>query len=176
MKRLGFSATRFSKELGCGTYGYLSGAFPDGLRSLLDHGFIVDRACVWDKRLEGHEMAIVARTYCDDDAIDNPPAGLRCVRLDDSVLGGDPGTAVAVVIVGKSAASESILTACTHIPADMFAYMIPLDMQNDGYCVVMKTGLILNKPIARLIKLSDDFFIKVTPAPVVHPRKSHVTH
>lgn len=152
-----FSADRFAEETGCDVYRLTQPAsehdgsnYPD---RLLDHGFIADRACVWDKRLEGHEMAIVARTYCDDTKIDNPPDGLCCVRLDDSVLGGAPGTAIAVVITGKTEAAEAVLSACTSMPADMLAFMIPLSMQYDGYCIALKTNEGSNFPVVRLVKI-----------------------
>lgn len=148
-----FGPCRFSNLFGCDTY-KITGSLENRLSRLLDHGFVADRACCWDKRLEGHELAIVARTYCGDEEIDNPPSGLRCIRLPKSVMGPDDlGTAIAVVVVGKTEASESVLSACTSMPADMLAFMIPLSMQHDGYCIALKTGEIANFPIVRLVKI-----------------------
>jgi hypothetical protein len=154
MKADHFGETRFKQIFRCQTYG-MRGLFKSDLYKLLDHGFIADRACVWDKRLKGHELAIIARTYCNDDAIDNPPDGLHCIRLDDSVLGCDPGTAIAVVVTEKTAAAETLLTACTGMPADMLAYMLPLSMLDEGYCIALKTGVHdedPNSPVVRLVK------------------------
>lgn len=148
-----FGPKRFSRMFSCNTYD-ISGILSNPLQRLLDHGFVADRACVWDDRLKGHELAVVARTYCDDDAINNPPPGLRCVRLPKAVMGADDlGTAIAVAIVGKTDASEEVLSACTNMPADMLAYMISLDMADSGYCVALKIGEIVNFPVARLVKI-----------------------
>ena len=157
MKKQHFSETRFSQETGCNVYQLTqpmsecdAGNYPD---RLLDHGFVADRACVWDHRLEGHELAVVARTYCDDNTIDNPPDGLRCIRLDASVCGDDPGTAIAVVITGNTPASVAVLSACTSMPADMLAFMLPLNMVNDGYCVALKCDGFVNFPVVRIVKI-----------------------
>ena len=66
---------------------------------LIDHPLIVDCVPVWSKgKLNGHEFAMICRTYATDDAIDNPPEGLKTWRLPKEVLGTSPGTAIAVMI------------------------------------------------------------------------------
>ncbi|MBP7983236.1 MAG: hypothetical protein KAY97_00120 [Chromatiaceae bacterium] len=136
----------------CQTYEFI-GCRTFDLSRLLDHGFIADRACCWDQRLEGHEYAIVARTYCSDEEIDHPPEGLRCIRLKPAVLGKeDLGTAIAVVIVGKSAAAEAILTACSQLPVEVLAHMIPLAMIQDGYAMLLEAFADYDEPGVRLVK------------------------
>jgi len=158
MKEQHFGATRFKQIFNrshCSTYGALQ-PWPVGDRAidgLIDHGFIADRACVWDKRLNDHEIAIVARTYCSDAKIDNPPEGLRCVRLHRSVLGCDQGTAIAVVITSQTEASEALLSSCVHMPSDMLAYVIPLFMTREGYCIALQTGKRVNSPVVRIVKI-----------------------
>ena len=147
-----FGQERFAKMFGCDTYDF-PGSRKFDLDRLLDHGFIADRDCCWDKQMEGHEYAIVARTYCTDEEIDNPPEGLRCHRLDRSVMGQDDlGTAIAVVIVGKSAAAESILSACCKLRCDILAHMIPLAMIQDGYSMLISAFADGIDPSVSLVK------------------------
>lgn len=65
---LSFGPERFEKLATCKTYP-MSGGVGNRLNQLLDHGFMADRACVWEKSLDGHELAVVARTYCSDEEI-----------------------------------------------------------------------------------------------------------
>lgn len=137
-----FSRDRFAKEHGCQVYDLSPdvGArtkYAGLLGRLLDHGFIASAAVTWDRRLVGHEMVIVARTYCGDDEIDNPPDGLRCIRLDASVLGADHGTAIAVVIAGATPAAEAVLSACVQLPANLLPAMLPLHMVEEGWGTVV---------------------------------------
>lgn len=154
-----FCPARFSAIFGCSTYEVQSAygieaGYSNYLSRLMDHGFIADRACVWDKRLEGHEVAIVARTYCSDEEIDNPPPGLRCVRLPDRVKGSkEPGTAIAVVVTGKSKVAEDVLTACTSMPADMISHALPLAMLHAGYRIALDMGENWIFPVVRIVKL-----------------------
>ena len=106
------------------------GGLASNLDRLLDHAFIADRACVWDPRLEGHELAVIARTYCSDEEIDNAIyPGLHRIRLDKKFLGpGEPGTTIAVLIDGETRMAEAVLSGATGIPADMLAYMLSSDM------------------------------------------------
>jgi len=145
MKDYWFGRGNFASAYNCRTFYLNWSIFPwtsarmdDHLRRLLDHGFIADGACAWDERLEGHEVAIVARTYCSDDEIDNPPEGLRCVRLGDAAMGeDDEGTAIAIVVTGATEAAEKVLSACVHMPADLLANAISLPMASSGLCVAL---------------------------------------
>lgn len=141
-----FSAQRFQELYDCQTwplstlweqyhFGYVEKA---DLNALTDHGFIADKACVWDSRLEGHEFALIARTYAPDDKIDNPPTGLKIIRLDPAVNGVDPGTAIAIVVESKSAISECLLQAFLNLPAWYFAHSIPRSMVDEGYGILVQ--------------------------------------
>lgn len=122
-----FGTKLFKEKTNCNTYG-LSGLIPGYLYGLLDHGFIADAACVWNKKLDGHELAIVSRTYCEDETIDNPPKGLKCIRLANVMGEDDPGTAIATVIIGATPASVDFLNACKEVPINMFPCLLSQEM------------------------------------------------
>ena len=168
MSNLNFGQKLFTKITGADTWDFHGIGLRGSFDRLLDHGFIADRACVWDKRLEGHEIAFVARTYNDDEMIENPPNGLRIVRLPAKFMGQDDlGTPIAAVIEGWSHAVEDILTGCaTGMPADMLAYVLSIDMINDGFVVALDTKSgVINYPAVRIIKHS--------PAPAWITRDAH---
>lgn len=170
MKTLNFGPNLFRKITGADTWQFSGFGLVNDLDRLLDHGFIADRACVWDKRLEGHEIAFVARTYANEGIIDNPPAGLRVVRLPAEFMGPgdrpDISIPIAVVINGPTHAAEAVLSCCTHMRADMLAFALSLDMINDGYVVALDANSgIANKPAVRIIKHS--------PAPAWIRRDAH---
>jgi hypothetical protein len=147
-----FGQKYFASLFNCRTYSL--GSLPWDIYRRLDHGFIADRACVWDKRLEGNEIAIVSRTYLPDDEIDNPPAGLRTVRLPDLVMGkGEPGTPIATVICGNTIAAEMVLSACSYMPADMLGYAISRDMVDDGLCICLDVRYRTYPPDVKIIKI-----------------------
>lgn len=146
-----FGQTLFKELYNCDTWCMRS--VHNKLNRILDHGFIADRACIWDPRLDGHEMAIVARTYADDDEIANPPLGLKCVRLDSEVMGDvTAGTPIAVVVEAPTTAAEDFLGAMTDIPADMIAYAISRHMISNGYCVTLQAQHGLNIPNVKITK------------------------
>ena len=139
-----FSEEHFKTWSYCKTYP-LSGVgsiYPD-IHGLLDHGFIADRAVVWGGRftheLEGHEIAFISRTYQPDSVIDNPPSGLRCIRLPKEVMGKDDlGTAIATIITGMTPHSNDLINQCMYLPIESFSCVIPLSMQNDGYGILIR--------------------------------------
>ena len=126
MKEYLFSKEHFTKWANCTAYD-LSDGYNNNLRRLLDHGFIADRACVWGGiELDGHETAIISRTYCSENEIDNPPDGLLCIRLPNYIMGKDDlGIAIATVIVHQSKAANDYLNTCRNLPLDMLAFAIP---------------------------------------------------
>ena len=142
-------------------------------RSLVDHGFIADGACVWGgDDLEGHELVVISRTYCDDEMIDNPPAGLKCVRLPSKAMGKDEyGTAIATAIIGNTPAANEILNlGVEHLPAHMLPYLLPLEMLS-SYCVSLVSRRTSDFPEA--------FITPITPAwlknsPECQYKKFHV--
>lgn len=149
---LGFGQELFKRFAKCSTYS-MHGGLTSQLGILLDHGFMADRACVWEKSLEGHELAVVARTYCSDEEIDNPPAGLRCVRLPSQVMGkGDLGTPIAVVVTDATPAAEELLSCFDSMPANMLAYGLSLEMMRAGYAVLLDTSVEANFPVVKIVK------------------------
>jgi hypothetical protein len=119
-------------------YGYVPWRPGDLTGFLVDHGFIVDQACVWSNGdLEGSEIAIISRTYCSDDELDNPPKGLRCWRLPVELIGDDPGTGIATVITAGSPAADAFLRMSRKLPADMMAYAIPKAMRDKGFALLL---------------------------------------
>ncbi len=131
----------------CQTGGYHCGLVGSAARvwSLLDHGFIVDAAPLYAKLadpgsdLNGHEIAIVSRTYCTDDDIDNPPDGLKCVRLPDHFLGGDAesSTVIMTVITGNTPAALAFLNCCGALPANLLSVTLSREMIDSGYRVCL---------------------------------------
>ena len=144
-----FGQKHFAKWGGCKTYGL--GPVQGSLSGLLDHGFIAERACVWGG-FEGHELAIVSRTYVSDDSIDNPPDGLRCVRLPAEVMGtGDMGTPIATMIISHTPVADSLLSlGVWDLPAHMLPYLLPLDMIYEGYTVTLTPVLGSCYPLAKI--------------------------
>lgn len=153
-----FSQELFRRITGANTWDVNHYPGDHDLQSLMDHGFIADLACVWDDRLEGHEIAIVARTYADDALIDNPPDGLRIIRLPAKFMGPDDrpdiSQAIAIVIESKSPSAEAVLTCCTRLPADMLAYAISADMKAQGYAILLDIchEPTANSPAVKIIK------------------------
>ncbi|MBF0234004.1 MAG: hypothetical protein HQK65_13340 [Desulfamplus sp.] len=126
-----FGSDHFEEWAECKTYPLFMIKCPGDIANIVDHGFIADRACIWGgAEFHGYEMAVISRTYCSDDVIDNPPSGLKCIRLPEDVMGKDDmGTAIATVIVGNTPAANDILNlALFHVPAIMLPYMLPVDM------------------------------------------------
>jgi len=132
-----FGREHFEKTFNCGTYplSIFRGA-PD-IYKLVDHGFIADSACVWGRDdFENHELVIISRTYCEDEIIDNPPAGLKCVRLPDILMGEeDHGTAIAIAIIENTPAANELLSmGVGYLPAHMLPYLLPIEMLS-SYCI-----------------------------------------
>lgn len=135
MKNKEFTKERFVEWAGCNPSIWEVPLIHGELSRLLDHPFIADKAPVWSKGvLEGHEIAIISRTYCSRDEIDNPPNGLWCWRLPLEIIGAnDIGTPIATVITGNSPAANMLLASYTLMPVDMFAFTVPR-----GYRIVLK--------------------------------------
>ena len=154
MKNTEFGPNLFEELMKCGTYNY---GHPSGtsLHRLVDHGFVANRACIWGSpELEGYEIAVIARTYCDDKTIDNPPDGLHCMRLPKKVMGVvDCGTPIAIVVTKKTAAAEELLKGCCYMPADMIAFTLPQHMTIDGYMVALPVIYGTNTPGVKIVKL-----------------------
>lgn len=127
---------------------------PGEFRRLFDHGFIAAKAPVWsDGALEGSEIAIVSRTYCSDNEIDNPPDGLRCWRLPKCVVGdNEPGIAIATVVIKQTTAANCFLTICGRLPSDMMAYAISQEMCKRGYGVLLSPDW-ANGISARIVRI-----------------------
>lgn len=139
MKHLNFGPERFEEWAKGKPDTYAIAELCGDVEVLLDHGFIADRACVWSDELKGHEIAIISRTYAEDDIIDNPPVGLKCIRLPPEVMGAkDLGAAIATVITGPTKSAEFFLRACLRLPVDMLAYAIHQDMQF-CYAIALET-------------------------------------
>lgn len=125
----------------CSTYS-LAMDYPHqpSYHQLFDHGFIADRACVWGgPELEGCEIAIVSRTYIPDASIDNPPKGLRCVRLYFPTT--SPGTIIATVINKATPAANVFLRLCCYLPVEMFAFCLPADLIGDWKIEISVPGV-----------------------------------
>ena len=163
MKEYLFGKEHFAKWANCNTYDLsnsLNGLIGN-LGQLLDHGFIADRACVWGGvELDGHEMAIISRTYCSDNEIDNPPDGLLCIRLPNYIMGKDDlGVAIATVITNQSEAANDYLNFCRNLPVNVFAFSIPLNLQ---YAYKMLIGLDTDsldssEAIVKLVQIEDKY-------------------
>jgi hypothetical protein len=142
-----FGRELFEKVMHCKTYPY-NRQRVGPLSMLTDHGFVADRACLWSAELEGHEYAVVARTYCSAVEIDHPPLGIKCVRLPLLVMGEDePGVPIALVVTGKSLRSQELLTGYLDLPASVIAHAIQNEMSADGWAVCLPvTGGVLPYP------------------------------
>jgi len=116
---------------------------------LLDHSFLADCACVWGgDDFPDSEFAVISRTYCSDEDIDNPPDGLKIVRLPKKVRGiNNCGTAIATVIIGKSKTASLIATSCAQVlPACLLPYVMSSDMNEKGsYIHLHANGTIYTK-------------------------------
>ncbi len=152
-----FGPDYFKEITGCRTYEMRSNVH-GSLHRLLDHGFVVDSVPVWENELltqciYGHEFAIISRTYCSNDQIDNPPDGLRCIRLRQTKVMDvrNMGTAIATVIIKKTQASEDYLLACANIPIHSFIYLLPRPMHKDGYGILLQLAG-LNQSSMKIIK------------------------
>lgn len=113
----------------------------DSLRRLFDHGFLVDAAVVWGgHEFKGHELSIVSRTYCEYYEIDNPPKGLRCVRLPKEVMGkDDEGTAIATVITEPSTFADAVVNMCLHLPAWLLPCLLSKSMVECYHIAIQAT-------------------------------------
>lgn len=114
------------------------------LAELCDHGFIAEGAPVWGHLAgipSGHEFAVIARTYCSDAAIDNPPEGLRCYRLPKETMGSDdPGTAIAIVMESLTSAALGFIAMFDILPACLLPYVLPEELCNEGRLVLLPTN------------------------------------
>lgn len=136
----------------------------DCFSRLIDHGFIVDQAALYatlagaSSDLSGHEIAIVSRTYCADDEIDNPPDGLKCVRLPDRFLGGDveSSTVIMTVIAGDTPAALAFLNCCSALPARLLGVTLSREMIDMGYRVCIDPIEHVNFGVRFLITNSAD--------------------
>ena len=111
------------------------GIFCELFTGLLDHSFLVDCACVWGgDDFPDSEFAVISRTYCSDEDIDNPPDGLKIVRLPKKVRGvNDCGVAIATIVIGKSEAANAIVTSCAQtLPACLIPYIMSSNMNENG--------------------------------------------
>jgi hypothetical protein len=110
------------------------------LSALCDHGFIAEAAAAWGALAgipEGHEFAVVARTYCSAEQIDNPPEGLRCHRLPPETMGSDDaGTAIAIVIEKLTPAAFEFIAMFDDLPACLLSYVLPEPICNAG-CLLL---------------------------------------
>ena len=103
---------------------------------LIDHPLIVDCVPVWSKgKLNGHEFAMICRTYATDDAIDNPPEGLKTWRLPKEVLGTSPGTAIAVMIDDNTPESNQLLQSYLGLPTRYLPQALSIKMLDNGYYI-----------------------------------------
>jgi len=132
-----FSEETFRKQYNCMTYPLFTTKIHSlgyNLGSLLDHGFIADRACTWDEPdMKDHEFVVVARTYRED-MLETPIPGLRVVKLPDEYE--EPGTAIVIAIVGPSKEAEAVLSTCCLLPACHITYCLSQSMANSGYRAV----------------------------------------
>lgn len=154
--RCRFGQESFSELCDCRTYELhqiARGQFDD----LVDHGFVADSACCWSEELDGIELVIVARTYVADDKIDNPPEGIKIVRLPDELMGPEEcGTVIAIAVVGVSPEAENILTYFLKVPATMLAFAISRELADGyGYMVALEPLISNNFPVCRLVKRAD---------------------
>lgn len=138
-----FGRTRFKKWANVNEEMHVFNVHTNQFTSLIDHAFIADCAPVWSKELDGHEVAIISRTYAKDELIDNPPAGLKVIRLPKEVMGVDDlGTAIAIAITSKTKESEKVLQSFTDLPTSLLSCVISREMADDGYYVgVFNNGL-----------------------------------
>ncbi|SLM31042.1 hypothetical protein MTBBW1_2620006 [Desulfamplus magnetovallimortis] len=154
-----FGAKNFEKWGECKTYPLFMMNCPHDIASIVDHGFIADRACIWGgDEFEGYEMAVVSRTYCSDDVIDNPPEGLRCIRLPKDVMGKDDmGTAIATVITSNTQAANDLLNlALFHVPAIMMPYMLSLDMCESSLGITLMVSNSFTQKVSASITYKSD--------------------
>ena len=107
------------------------------LYPLLDHCFIVDSAPVWSKgKLDGHELAIISRTYCTDEQIDNPPKGLKTWRLPKDVMGEkDKGTAIAIMIIDDTPEANQVLKSFLSVKTSILPHVLSSKMFAKGYYI-----------------------------------------
>ena len=142
-----FGRELFEQVMRCKTYPY-NRIRVGPLSGLTDHGFVADRACLWSDALEGHEYAVIARTYCGNVEIDSPPFGIKCVRLPALVMGDDePGVPVALVVTSKSERSQELLSGYLQLPAEVIAHAIPTEMSASGWAVCLPViGGVLEYP------------------------------
>ena len=105
------------------------------VRDIVDHGFVVEAAPMGGALAgmpEGHEFAVIARTYCADDMIDNPPEGLRCYRLPPETMGSDdPGTAIAVVVESVTPVALDFIGLFDNLPGYLLACALPLHLSEE---------------------------------------------
>ena len=150
-----FGEQHFKKWGKCQTYQL--NYHPRNLASLLDHGFIADRACVWGgSELEGNEMAVISRTYCNEKEIDNPPKGLRCIYLPKETMGkDDAGIAIATVISGPSIEAGDLLNMCLYLPVELIAVVLPLDMIEKGYYISLQYNSLVRFEV--IVRIRRDF-------------------
>lgn len=138
-----FGRETFEKLHKCKTYALSEYPCDDYLFRLVDHGFIADCAPCWsDGELNGNELAIVSRTYLEQEEIDKPPAGLRVIRLPKGGLFGadDLGTPVATVITKPTPAAKALISGFLLVPVDMLPYVLSVDMGHRGYGVLVSLG------------------------------------
>lgn len=130
---------KFAKLTDCRTWELDWLTLEDHFFRLLDHGFAIDRACMIDPSLKGYEIAVVAHTYCNDHEIDNPPDGLRCVRLTrlqkQILVEGEPGTLIAVVVANSTAIAGKFISTLAELPSYLLPFAMPQNMVEQGYSI-----------------------------------------
>ena len=111
-----------------------------------DHGFFVNAVCVWGRDLgfgdDGHEFALIARTYASKEEILNPPRGIKTYILPQDTMGPDDlGTPIATVITGVSEISNKVLNMAQYLPVSELACVLSNDLIMSGYGVMSKFDL-----------------------------------
>ena len=100
-------------------------------RQLFDHGFVVGRvlelAGALEQDLDGLEFGIVSRTYATH-LVDNPPKGLRVIRLPYPETHGTP---VLIVPEGPGDGTIAFLYALRDLSADYFSCALSLPLSHD---------------------------------------------
>jgi hypothetical protein len=137
---------------------------PGTFDTLFDHGFVVDCVPCWGpsggiKNWRGSEFAVIARTYADDEEIDNPPDGFRCYRLPKKLLGGMPGTPIAIVIECPTPAVAERLSFYGNLPAGCISFLVP-ERYRDSHRILLEQddgfGGEVRGAFLELVQMSED--------------------
>lgn len=148
----GSNEAKFLRAAGGGRAYEMESGWSDGLMTLFDHGFVVDRAPVWSRgELEGSEFAIISRTYLPAEQIDNAPKGLRVWRIPPDFLVAaklsGPGVWVATVVQTASIHSEAFLQRCGFVPVNMLPFVLSKEMHDTGHAVELSVESALRQEV-----------------------------